>query len=540
MKPAGFAALTLAAIAVGCGPTDDKDNTTDLTIQSISPAQDSTDVDVRAELSVQFSQDIDTDTLLDDHIQLLSSVTGKEIPGLLTYDADSRTLTFTPDFILASDTEYQVQFAAGLTDEQKSLLPAQDWTFTTNHDYQTVFRSTTEQCVEADCDTELWAWGEDGKAFQVADIHPTDSSDPSVPTVRYKDLYYFSAETDAEGREVWVTDGTPSYTKLFADIVEGPISSKPENFTVHDDLLFFTTQSEGINTLWKTNGSADNLEAVVEYSELRNLNVVNGHLVFSAYEEATGVELYVLTDEGATMLDDLNEGAEGSAPGPFQLVGDQLFFQATDDENGDALFKTDGETITLVSDVDNAAKGRHDLNVDDMLAFNGRLFFTADDGEHGTQPWISDGTAEGTVMITELNEGNGYGLDSVVEWQGEIYFAEKANDILWKTDGTSEGTIEIADYLSWGGMMSTDNGLVISAITNGEKGLWLSQGEPNDLELFYTQKEVTDLSSGPNRTGIFVNDPLLANTHSFHLTDGTFEGTVEIQTEQGLYFPVPR
>jgi len=33
------------------------------------------------------------------------------------------------------------------------------------------------------------------------------------------------------------------------------------------------------------------------------------------------------------------------------------------------------------------------------------LVFAADDGEHGVEPWRSDGTAAGTVRLGDLNPG---------------------------------------------------------------------------------------------------------------------------------------
>ncbi len=42
---------------------------------------------------------------------------------------------------------------------------------------------------------------------------------------------------------------------------------------------------------------------------------------------------------------------------------------------------------------------------EDLSAFGSRLVFTADDGTHGRERWITDGTASGTILLADIQPG---------------------------------------------------------------------------------------------------------------------------------------
>ena len=42
-------------------------------------------------------------------------------------------------------------------------------------------------------------------------------------------------------------------------------------------------------------------------------------------------------------------------------------------------------------------------NPGDLVAFNGKqLLITADDAVHGREPWVSDGTTDGTTLVLDI------------------------------------------------------------------------------------------------------------------------------------------
>jgi ELWxxDGT repeat protein len=43
------------------------------------------------------------------------------------------------------------------------------------------------------------------------------------------------------------------------------------------------------------------------------------------------------------------------------------------------------------------------------------LYFRANDGSSGNELWRSDGTADGTLRVIDLNAGDGHGLDKILK-----------------------------------------------------------------------------------------------------------------------------
>ena len=79
-----------------------------------------------------------------------------------------------------------------------------------------------------------------------------------------------------------------------------------------------------------------------------------------------------------------------------------------DDDHGAELWRTDGteESTVLVRDIwPGTASGLEAWSLGSLAAAGDRLFFAANDGEHGKELWVSDGTESGTVMLQDIAPG---------------------------------------------------------------------------------------------------------------------------------------
>ncbi|HUR17947.1 MAG TPA: Ig-like domain-containing protein, partial [Acidimicrobiales bacterium] len=128
----------------------------------------------------------------------------------------------------------------------------------------------------------------------------------------------------------------------------------------------------------------------------------------------TGLVTIVVTLDEALMLRDINAGTGDSSPVRYTAVGNTVFFAATNGSvapaNGIELWKSDGtaEGTVLVKDIN---PGTASSNPDNLRALGNTLFFTATNGSltgaNGTELWKSDGTAEGTVLVKDIFSGPG-------------------------------------------------------------------------------------------------------------------------------------
>jgi ELWxxDGT repeat protein len=80
----------------------------------------------------------------------------------------------------------------------------------------------------------------------------------------------------------------------------------------------------------------------------------------------------------------------------------------------------------------------------------GGYFFAADDGTHGREPWVSDGTPAGTRLVKDaLPGGQGSRPGRFLGAGDRVYFvgtADTRGRELWVTDGTAQGTLNLTSF----------------------------------------------------------------------------------------------
>jgi ELWxxDGT repeat protein len=177
---------------------------------------------------------------------------------------------------------------------------------------------------------------------------------------------------------------------------------------------------------------------------------------FTAETPGTGRELCVTdgSSGGTSLVMDIRPGSQGSEISQITScrVGgrDLVFFAADDGVHGMELWISDG-SLAGTSLIKDLKAGPNGSPIHAMAALPGCVLFCADDGVSGAELWISDGTANGTVLLRDLRSGASGSLPQsfLLAADGRQLFFTADDGVhgreLWLSDGTSSGTKMIAD-----------------------------------------------------------------------------------------------
>ncbi len=270
---------------------------------------------------------------------------------------------------------------------------------------------------------------------------------------------FFAASNEANGEELWVTDGTIAGTKIVKDIYPGSSSSDVNYLTrFNDKVVFGANNGTSEMELWISDGTEEGTRMIkdihdVGSSDPRGFTQLNEtQFIFCAktwesetYDQDRGAQWWLYVSDGTEDGTKMIKACDTKFPGtyattwvtPYVRVARQVFFKADtkDGEVGIELWVTDGteDGTKLVKDINTEAMtlGTGSASIDQMVNFyNEKLFFQAWTVEYGSEPWATDGTEEGTYLIKDTDptvvDGKGVGgmvsCPGVYPYNGKVYY----------------------------------------------------------------------------------------------------------------------
>jgi ELWxxDGT repeat protein len=213
----------------------------------------------------------------------------------------------------------------------------------------------------------------------------------------------FLVQAGFEGDELFKSDGTAAGTARLGSIVARQPVAEPElSSSVRDGVLLFAgTTSETGEELWRSDG----------------------------------------TEAGTFLLAETVPGPDSKPLGPFAVAGATLFFAAA----GNELWKNDGAGTGLVRTL----PGDPVIGIRSLTPLGAKVYFSYDDGEHGRELWVSDGTEAGTRMVEDLLPGPGSSHPRQLHVEGNILLFSATDGVHgvepWRSDGTALGTRMLQD-----------------------------------------------------------------------------------------------
>lgn len=155
------------------------------------------------------------------------------------------------------------------------------------------------------------------------------------------------------------------------------------------------------------------------------------------------------------LVADIRPGPDGSLPDRAVDLGGVLFFFADDGVHGAEPWRSDGTAggTSMILDVNpgpaGSAAARPAGAPAPVLTAGGFAWFAADDGAGGAELWRSDGTPGGTSRVKDIRPGPvGSNPAWLTWWNGLLWFQadDGANGIeLWSSDGSDAGTAMLVD-----------------------------------------------------------------------------------------------
>lgn len=352
------------------------------------------------------------------------------------------------------------------------------------------------------------------------------------------------------------------YVFRCVDIFPNNGNASPSGYVVYQDKMFMSARTSGYNMeLYTSRGTAASTQmlkdlntGISEFSAPKDFTPCNGKMFFLAFTDDTGLELWITdgTAIGTQMVKDINPGATGCGTDLIAVQDwqhlvvfqNKVYFLADDGTHGEELWVSDGTTAgtTLVKDINPGTAGSFPIY---LKVFNERLIFQAYTPSQGAELWISDGTTAGTHILKDINPGTeSSGPGTFTAFKGKLYF-NADNGIngneLWISDGTASGTQMLKDIDPGPGnsgpgyYFEFKGKLYFSAGASSAQGyeLWVSDGTSAGTQLF---KDINPgIDNSEPRNFVVYKDKLYFSARGpaagteLWVTDGTIAGTAMVK-----------
>jgi ELWxxDGT repeat protein len=254
-------------------------------------------------------------------------------------------------------------------------------------------------------------WFTDGSPEGTSMIHAPETTENRTGSGAFgyvNDVWLIATTRPGLGLGIYAWNGSWSAegnltADVTAEIVEPSTRTRP---TVLDSELLFVDQE---NRAWVTDGTTAGTQRIDfpdgEPRQTDEMEIVNGKVVLPG---ALDGDVDLFSYDGKTGTTRLLSGSlpheNGAWPRNFATDGNRMFFSIKDWDGRMSIWKTDGTSTGTVELIPFTDWGYHEFLP--LVFHDGRLLFGFGNDDYGNELWISDGRAEGTFMVADINPGS--------------------------------------------------------------------------------------------------------------------------------------
>jgi ELWxxDGT repeat protein len=289
-----------------------------------------------------------------------------------------------------------------------------------------------------------------------------------------------------------------------------PFSDVVGFFELGGRLLFSTANPDGNGILWSSDGTAD---GTAPLSSSLCPDSCSGITPLATWHGLAFLDTAVqnplfLTDHHLARTDGTPEGSFQISPrdDPYFEVHDLraspesafVYFVGCGNSTGCNLWRSDGTVEG--TEILKGADGRAFDSPEQLVFWQGRLWFVAYQGESGYGLWSTDGTPEGSAFLHDINEDDNDGA-RVVATPHHLFFSTGDNgEDLWVTDGTPAGTRRLADFQPDYCHPSCSHQDVNDMVADGDAVYFLKQGPARTSPIVLWSSDGTESGTSPRIT----------------------------------------
>jgi|GEM_PF-3194501 len=226
-----------------------------------------------------------------------------------------------------------------------------------------------------------------------------------------KNKLLFNATTNAQGTELWVTNGIPGGTRILKDFNAGAADGIYRVIAVADGFALVLVESDTAGTsLWRTDGTPGGTKYVADWTKAttRDYSDFGTRLGKNRVVFPMDTDLWVSdgTEAGTKMIKSFQVFQAHDEITHLAGFRNKSFvlFSAPSASHGFELWRTNGTTAGtyMVKNIMPYDESSYPAN---FFQYGKYIYFTAESDGRGRELWVTKGTAGSTKRISDIAKG---------------------------------------------------------------------------------------------------------------------------------------